>query len=156
MHSDDIEPLEPEHWIRSFRQLAMRPLDDEDDLARALRHAFHLVLLAPRPLRQMIHCTSDEAEFEALLEARAFEAAALRLVGNRTPYSLSRSSDELGVTAEVWYPDQYDRHSATEQSAALALFRAWLECNTSIGGWAQRDQSARVVKLMPGETSTEH
>ena len=156
MHSDDIEPLEPGHWIRSFRQLAMRRLDDEADLERALRHAFHLVQLAPRPLRQIIHCTSSEAEFEALLETGAFDAAALRLLGNRTRYSLSRFSDEPGVAAEVWYADHFDRHHATEQSAALALFRAWLKCHQAIDGSGQLDRSSRVVKLTPGETSTEH
>jgi hypothetical protein len=156
MQVDDIEPLEPGHWMRRIRQLATWPLDDDANLERALRHAFHLVQLTPRPLRHIIHCTSGEVEFEALLQTRAFEAAVFRLVGNRTPYNLSKSSDELGVTAEVWYPDQYSRCSATDRSAPLALFRAWLECNTAIGETVEPGRSAGAVDTTPKGTCTEH
>lgn len=157
MQPDDIEPLAPDHWLRRMAHLATRPLDEDDDLERALRHAFHLVRLAPRPLRHIIRAASDEAEFEALLDARNFEAAVLRLVGEHMPYALHTSSDG-GVSAQAWYADQHDRHSAAGRSAAAALLRAWLQCNAAL---AFDDGAGPPAFSLgpgpgPGQTTTRH
>lgn len=133
MQPDDIEPLEPGHWLLRLGQLAPRPLDDEDQLERVLRHAYHLVQLAPRPLRHVIRATCGEAEFEHLLEGRRFEDAVRRLIGRHMAYGLDLSRRSSGVTAEVWYSDRCERHDAQERSAPAALLRAWLRCNAALG-----------------------
>lgn len=155
MQPDDIEPLAPGHWLRRMAQLATRSLDEDDDLERALRHAFHLVRLAPRPLRHIIRAEGDEAEFEALLDARNFEAAVLRLLGEHTPYTLHTWSDG-GVSAQAWYPAQRDRHSATGRSAAAALLRAWLQCNAALALEDGAGSLARSPGPTPGQTATRH
>jgi hypothetical protein len=156
MRSEDIEPLEPRVWTQRIGQLADWSITDEAGIERTLRHAFHLVQLAPRPLRHLIHCTCSEREFETLLDARAFDAAALRLIGHRTPFILKKSTGSEGATAELWQNDDADRHEASGPSVALALLRAWIEWVSTFG------RGENTALWMPGVTgaadrvATEH
>jgi hypothetical protein len=147
MRSDDIEPLEPRLWTQRIGQLADWSITDEAGIERTLRHAFHLVQLAPRPLRHLIHCTCSEPEFETLLEARAFDAAALRLIGHRTPFILRKTAGDEGATAEVWQDDDTDRRGAGGPSVAMALLRAWIEWVSTLG------RSGDAAVWVPGASS---
>lgn len=144
MRSEDIEPLETGLWTQRIGQLAGWPVADQAGMERILRHAFHLVQLAPRPLRHLIHCTCAEGEFETLLEAGAFDAAALRLIGHRTPFILRKTAGDEGATAEAWqggvWPSRVwpgadgDRPGASGPSLALALLRAWIGWISTLDG----------------------
>jgi hypothetical protein len=48
MSHEDIEPLEPTVWLLQLKDLALRSLNETDELERALRHALHLAQLTPR------------------------------------------------------------------------------------------------------------
>jgi hypothetical protein len=128
MSHDDIEPLEPGIWLLQLQKVATICPAEEAALAMGLRRAFHLVQLAPRPLRHLITCALSEQAFEELLEAGALLPAAVALVGDRLNYSLTQKSLEGRAEAEVWFPNDAAYSHATGSSAPFALFAAWLEC----------------------------
>lgn len=128
MSQDSIEPLEPGIWLLQLRKLAERTPAEEAGLAMALRRAFHLVQLTPRPLRHIIACTASEPEFEGLLQAGALLAAAQALVGDRLEHSLTTLPAEGGSQAEVRFPNDPAPCRAVGSSAPFALFSAWLKC----------------------------
>ena len=125
MGEQDIEPLEPGLWLHQWQRLAARLIETVEDLERALRHAFHLVQLAPRPLRPIVNCHASEDEFEAFLEAGAMETAMFELIGDRLGFSLGRAAGDEAVVAEI-LPPGGQMFGASGRSPVEALFQAWL------------------------------
>ena len=126
MRANTIEPLEPGTWLLQLSKLAESARAAEADFATSLRRAFHLVQLAPRPLRNIIVCLVSEREFERLLETGAFLKATVALVGDRVSYRLTRAESDR-TEAEVQCQDDQPSGYGVGSSAPLALFTAWLE-----------------------------
>ena len=125
---NDIEPLEARTWFGAIRALERRwGQHSNGDQERLLRHAYHLVQLTPRPLRQTIRADLAEAEFERLLQCRAFESAAIGLIG----FPMTLSASRLGMAvweARARMPDQSDANAARADSFASAVVGAWTHC----------------------------
>ena len=64
---DDVEPLDSNLW---FERLEAMARGDLGTLENSLRHAFHLVQLAPTRFRRSVHSKLEEDSFEALLVPR--------------------------------------------------------------------------------------
>lgn len=123
----NIEPLEPTIWLLQLKKLAESIPAEEAELMRALRRAFYLVQLAPRPLRHVIACAEPEQQFEKLLQAGDLLAAAEALAGDPLQYILALGA-KGGAEAEVRFPGAPASCRAVAPTAALALFAAWLQC----------------------------
>ena len=127
----EIEALDRNTWERALTELSGRSVKGEC-ISRSLRHAFHLVQLTPSSLTHVVRCSLNEAKFENLLETEAFGEAALALLGDRLDYSLSHSASAGDVFAKVWYSEYQERCERTRDSAAAALFTAWMGCILSV------------------------
>src|SRR5690606_16909675 len=73
----EIEPLEPSLWFARIELIARGGLGS---IENSLRHAGHLMQLAPPSFRPAAHLAASEREFEALLDAKDFDTAARCLV----------------------------------------------------------------------------
>ena len=128
----DVEPLEPRSWFRMIGKLADQlenaPSDRHEPL---LRRAYHLLELAPRPLRGMIRSDLTEARYEQLLDCGALESAAVGLVGHPMTYEIARLGANLHE-AEVRLPGQVKPALARGASAPMALLAAWTQCLVSL------------------------
>jgi hypothetical protein len=136
----NIEPLETGTWLRQLRDLAMSAPQSEEALVRSLRRGFYLAQLTPRPLRHVVGCTLPEHEFEQLLESGASLTAALALVGKRLNYSLTRLDGGKPAEAEVWFPNESQRSTASGPAAQFAIFQAWLQCLATLDESADFNQ----------------
>lgn len=85
-----MEPLDPVIWLESLKKLraACEQADPLEDRAH-VRQAFHLLRLAPAPLREMLEPAIDEPLFETVL-AQSTDLAALALLGNALEYELTQ------------------------------------------------------------------
>ena len=126
--SHDVEPLETGIWLGQLRKLAARRARNEAELGASLRRGFHLAVLTPRPLRDVVACTLPESEFELLLESKALLPATLALLGNGLNYALSHLNRAGRIEAEVWFSNECGGGVARAPTAAAALFAAWLNC----------------------------
>ena len=122
---DEIQPLEPELWFQALGKLAVRAVDTPAAESESLlRHAFHLLQLAPGPLKHMVRTELSESEYEHLLECEAFESAAIRLIGYPMTYTLMRCQADI-VEAEVKLPDSSDAQPVRASNLALATIGSW-------------------------------
>jgi hypothetical protein len=138
---DNAEPLAPATWFLALERLAQRhTMAAGRDLEAMLRHAFHLLQLTPRHLTHLVQTNLDEAAFERLLEAEAFDSAAIGLLGS--PAAFAVSVTEEGAEARVCLPSQTDPTIARSISFASALFRAWVQSLVAL-----KARSANGVKL---------
>ena len=125
---EDIEPLEPSLWLLAIGRLVDRltaPLASEEE--RLIRQAFHLLQLAPRPLRGTLRTECDEKSFERMLDAADYRSAALALLHPPLIYSLTDGRDGI-FEAQVHLPGRGERRTARSASAAAALTSAWVQC----------------------------
>jgi hypothetical protein len=123
-----IEPLEPQSWFRALAKLAERTgRASSDEPEPLLRHAYHLLQLAPRPLGDTVRSDLTEAKYEQLLDCGAFEAAAVGLVGRPMNYAIFRPQADL-FEAQVCLPGQARPIVARAPSLPMALLAAWTQC----------------------------
>ena len=141
--SHDVEPLETGVWLGQLRKLAVRRARFERELAASLRRGFHLAVLAPRPLRDLVACPLPESEFELLIESEAYLPAALALLGNGLNYALSHLNRAGRIEAEVWFSNEREGGVARATTAPVALFAAWLNCLLTL------DRSASQAARLP-------
>jgi hypothetical protein len=154
----DIEPLETGLWFQEWGKLVLRSRETDEELERVLRHAFHLVQLAPRPLRHVISCPLSEQQFEAVLEAQAWESATVALLGNYLGFVTSRHCGETVFTAEVSNPDDPARHRASDRSFARAVLGAWLSYLVMLGSESvpATHQDPHTRQSSPRQRPTRH
>jgi hypothetical protein len=123
-----IEPLDPQSWFRALGKMAERVGEASSDQHESLlRHAFHLLQLAPRPLRSLVRTDLTEAQYEQLLDCEAFESAAVGLVGHPMTYAIFRLKADL-FEAQASLPGPARPILVRAPTLALALLAAWAQC----------------------------
>jgi len=94
----EMEPLDGVLWFRRIEMIANRRLGC---VGNSLRHASHLMLLAPAPFRQHIGLVIDEEQFEALLDSEDFDSAARHLVAQQGVLTFERATDATPIKATI-------------------------------------------------------
>lgn len=123
----DIEPLEPAMWLGAIAKLERRRIcAAEAEFDRLLRRAYQLQQLTPRPLRALVRSDLSEARFDILLEARAFESAAMGLIGRPMRFGLIRLVAGH-FEAKVWLADSAEPTSVHSTFGGSALLGAWAQ-----------------------------
>lgn len=118
--SHDIEPLQADLW---FERIALIASGRFGSLDKCLRHAAHLVQLAPAVLRVAVGYPPSESKLEALLQAEDFDDAARHLV---RPGSLSVQA-RAGQLAEarIACPILDCEIKGVGDTVATAILDAW-------------------------------
>jgi hypothetical protein len=118
---DEVEPLDPGLWFGRIEMIARGELRSVEN---ALRHASHLLQLAPIPLRSVFDLTIDEETFEALLEVGQFDAAARHLVRRPAILAIGRDGDGP-IEARISCPVLDRTTRATGDTEAETVLNAW-------------------------------
>lgn len=125
----DIEPLAPEPWFGALQRLTERQRASGPQAVESLlRHGFHLVQLAPGPLKDIVRCETSEASFEILLDKGAFDSAAIALVSPPLCYEIRGTcvQGRRRVQARVNLAEAETRRcDASGDTIAGALVGAW-------------------------------
>jgi len=122
MMDEAIEPLDAVLWFRRIQMIANGELSC---LENSLRHASHLVLLAPAPFRQHVGLAIDEQRFEALLESGDFDTAARHLVAPAGALSIGRTADATALEATIRCPVLKCAVVGRGETVANAVIDAW-------------------------------
>lgn len=140
---DTIEPLVPSLWFERIEMIANGRLASVEN---ALRHASHLLQLTPHALRDVVRLGTGEAEFEALLDARAFDKAARYLVGQPTALSVEADSAEAVHRATIGCSILGRAISGSGATEASAILDAWTTCLLTL-----RSQCGPDLLSLPGQ-----
>lgn len=125
MHNN-IEPLAASLW---FQRIAIAASGELGSVENSLRHAAHLVQLAPLSFRRVLPEIRDEEQFESLLEASDLDTAARELFGPTTKLLVETSADDDSVRAVVCcalLKRAVDGRGACVASASLSAWANWL------------------------------
>lgn len=120
----EIEPLDPVLWFQRIQLIANGELSIEN----SLRHASHLLQLAPSPLRHVLRLAIDECRFEALLEAGNFNLAARHLVAQPTSLRVEPDPDRTMIVATISCEILQRVIRGTGETEAIAIMDAWSSC----------------------------
>ncbi len=91
-----------------------------------LRHAFHLLQIAPGLLAEMFGVDTTEEQFETWLEDGAYDQAARALVANHFPIEINVPDGHATVTISApWFGAKGEMVASHSSEAVL---RAWLAC----------------------------
>lgn len=97
MDQEKLEPLHPEAWLDSCRQfrhsLQRQPANDH---APNIRRLFHLLRLAPAPLRPWFTPSVSEKLFEQML-AECELLASIALINPKLGIMLNRNIDDADI-----------------------------------------------------------
>lgn len=150
---DEIEPLDFMIWTAALEKLRARwvvaPLGD---LEAQVRHASHLVRLAPFCLRDTIRLELSEDEFEAVLEDGRIAEAVDTLIGAEADHTRT-GHDGNAAESTVAFPGRTSTHSQRSTDPASASLGAWLDCLLELAAMQQTQASRRRP---PGEPSGRH
>ena len=102
-----LSPLAPDLWFDRLGRLNDRLSTESIEIDQALRHAFHLSLLAPGPFADIIENSYDEESFEHLLVIERYDEAVELLV----------NSDVFDMSIDV-----LDGHAVVKITSALFNF----------------------------------
>jgi hypothetical protein len=122
--TDEIEPLDAALWFRRIEMIARGELGGVEN---SLRHAAHLLQLAPRPFRHAVRLSLNEAAFEALLDRGEFDNAARHLVAQPTALSVNEGQDGP-VRATIRCIILKRAIDGTGDTVATAVLAAWTTC----------------------------
>ena len=121
---DNIEPLAPTLW---FQRIAITVSGDLGTDENALRHAAHLLQLAPKSFRRVLPALFDERKFEALLEGKNLEAAARRLFAPPTTLLIEAGArPPRAVVGCAILKRSIEGRGSTIASAVLNAWANWL------------------------------
>lgn len=120
-----VEPLDSAVWFRRIEMIARGELRS---LEHALRHASHLLQLAPAPFRDVVRLAIDEDRFEALLEAEDFDTAARHLIAQPTALTIEDSLDGTKARAAISCPILNRTIRGEGETVAWAILSAWTTC----------------------------
>ncbi len=124
MKQDSPASLPSGLWLREVKRLhahCAREAPSFDD--RAIRKAFHLAKLCPRPLRPLLIPLVSEDELEALLEEGLHQAAAEMVT--RQHVTLTQHASRSGRYGATMQMDPYRKFEFEGVSKALAIIGAW-------------------------------
>jgi hypothetical protein len=126
-----IEPLEANLWVARFDLMAERLRKESQPLEPVLRHVFHLVQLTPLMSRHRLAIALPEKLFEALLDARCYDAAALGLVGRGMSLNVRhRPGAHVAVTLALGEEGASGKGEGAE--LARAFLRAYCRCVSAL------------------------
>ena len=142
--------LEREAWLKKLRDLAVHcPANEPHSAANRIRELNYLIGAAPEPaLLEGLRAIAPY-RLEALIDAGACDAAALKLFGEGSSYLLSRSGDDL-VMATVALLGTMQEKSAQGATPALALVGAIAR------SLANAAAAARMRSRLPATPKTPH
>lgn len=117
--------LDSELWLIELSEI----VEECDTIERLgvgalLRKVHTLLSIAPKEWSPLFEPLPDKRAFTAMLVCEAFESAAIRLLGSKTGYMLSRSTDGYSL-ASIWIQTNRDEVHARADSAAVALIKAF-------------------------------
>ena len=118
----NIEPLATRLW---FQRIAVIATGNLGSIENSLRHAAHLVQLAPTSFRKVLPQILDESLFEALLESADFDASARLLFASPTTLFIETSADDSPLRAVVRCAVLKRSVDCTGDTAASAILGAW-------------------------------
>ncbi len=116
------EPLATSLW---FQRIAVIATGGLGGIENSLRHAAHLVQLAPISFRRVMPSLLEESAFEALLESGDFDAAARQLFAPPTKLLIETSSNERPLRAVIRCAILRRPVDSTADTAAAAILGAW-------------------------------
>lgn len=145
----EVGPLDASLWFCRIGMIARRELAIEN----SLRHAAHLLQMAPLPLRPVVRLATDEDRFEALLDAGDFDAAARHLVAQPTALTLEPSSDGTQVAAAISCVVLKRVITGVGETEATAILDAWTTCLLAIKARFGEDLEALCAVNMEGMTN---
>ncbi len=116
------EPLATGRW---FQRVAIVAAGELGSVENSLRHALHLVQLAPIAFRRVMPPLLDEDAFEALLEVGDFDTAARQLFAPPTTLLIETSADESPLRAIVGCAILKRPVDGKGDTAAAAILDAW-------------------------------
>jgi|GEM_PF-7102430 len=104
MDRQNLEPLHPEAWLDACRRfhysLQHAPAEDQ---AQNIRRLFHLLRLAPVPLRDLFTPSISEKLFEQIL-AECQLLASISLINPSLSVTLDKNVNEPDVKLSLTYP----------------------------------------------------
>ena len=137
---NNIEPLAATLW---FQRVAVVATGELGNIENSLRHAAHLVQLAPISFRRVMPTILDEDAFEALLESGNLDSAARQLFVPAMPLLVETSLAGEPARAEVDCPllrRRVEGRGETPASAILCVWANWLVSLRLAYGTALDDQ----------------
>ncbi|WP_156169895.1 hypothetical protein [Aurantiacibacter luteus] len=121
---DENERMVASVWHKRILLLEERVSGAEAEIESALRHAFHLVQLAPPPFDTAVYNLPDEAEYESRLEAGRYVQAAEALL------------DSMGFQSEIDFREgQFRTKISSTIIGASAFAKAIGKDSCLLLGW---------------------
>jgi hypothetical protein len=125
MDRESIEPLSQKTWFASVARLSAQSVATPAAVGSALRHAYHLIQLAPHALRTSVSAAVSERAFEDLLDAGIHDIAAQALVGSPAGLALVRQPASRAIFAEVRFSNGGSPGCGQGRTIARAILQAW-------------------------------
>jgi hypothetical protein len=120
-----VKPLASRLWFRRIERIANGELAD---IECALRHAAHLLQLAPLRFRQVLRLAVDEDCFEALLANGEYDSAARHLIAQPAALTVEEQAGRTRFRATIGCVILNRAVHGTGESVATAILAAWTSC----------------------------
>jgi hypothetical protein len=121
-----MERLDVDLWSEKINQLVSSCELSTADPVDLLTGTYHVLTTGPNGICRSIRPTFSNSDLQLLLDCRAFESAALRLLG-KCSYMLSHSNEGL-IIASVLIPSSDRDYSFNAASEVNALCGALMIC----------------------------
>ena len=120
---NDQNTLDATTWFERMGRLVEGLNDKNGRPDRHIRKAYHLLCLAPTPIKRMLPDPIPESRLESLLECGAYESAVICILGGAGHVTVTTSGDERGIEIRLRIDPQ--AHQTTHESWSIALLEAW-------------------------------
>lgn len=127
---EEVEPLPRKLWLARVERIAEGRFAT---LENALRHASHLLELAPLEFREFARPSISEEQFEALLTRGDVDAAARHLVAQAAALHVQAGEHGAGVVASISCAKLSRVTSGSGPCAASAVLHAWTAYFLALG-----------------------